>query len=213
MTSERPPLIRVKSVSPLQPGTEALFDLGKSMLADSISVGREFAKFMIGVATGSIPVYLGLLTLLGVKRTTSWLLFAPPGLMVVSTILFVLAHFPRYGSFSLDVAEEIEAARVRAMSNRDALLYSALAALLVGWSLAAIALVKQGGDQANGAPAVEITTIEIPKNADASEIEKRLAVLKASINSSKRQVALDIREIRTDSTTMLVVFMRTSGME
>ena len=50
MATEGPPSVRVKAVSPLRPSTEALFELGKAMLSDSISVGREFAKFMIGVA-------------------------------------------------------------------------------------------------------------------------------------------------------------------
>ena len=48
---------------PLDLSEEVVFDVGKAMLMESISVGREFCKYMIGVATGAVPVYLGLVSL------------------------------------------------------------------------------------------------------------------------------------------------------
>ena len=55
--------IQVVKTRPISPADQALYDAGKQMLADSVSVGREFCKFMVGVSTGAIPLYLALLAL------------------------------------------------------------------------------------------------------------------------------------------------------
>src|SRR5690242_18221621 len=55
--------IQVGPAEPVSPHNQALYEAGKQMLVESISVGREFCKFMVGVSTGAIPLYLALLQL------------------------------------------------------------------------------------------------------------------------------------------------------
>jgi len=183
------------------------------MLSDSISIGREFSKFMITVATGSIPIYLSLVALLGVRESPSWCLLVPPGIFIAAVVLFVLAHFPRYGNFSLEIAEEIEAARLRAMSGRDALLQAGMAMFLIATALGAVVLIHEAAIESARSPRFEVVTVEVPQNADAKEVERRFLDFKAKLSTTKGIASMEIREIRTDGATLLVAIVRTDRRE
>jgi hypothetical protein len=111
-------------VSALSPHNQGLYEAGKQMLVDSISVGREFCKFMVGVATGAIPLYLALVQFaLPKDYRPDWLwkgvaAIAPGAIFLIAALLFALGVFPRTGEFSLDVPAEIDTARSKAISWR-----------------------------------------------------------------------------------------------
>src|SRR2546427_6865884 len=116
-------MVQVGQPQPVSPHNQALYEAGKQMLVDSISVGREFCKFMVGVSTGAIPLYLALLGLALPKdyRPPWWkgfLAIVPAAGFLVAAVVFALGVFPRTGTFSLDIVEQIETARSNAIRWR-----------------------------------------------------------------------------------------------
>jgi hypothetical protein len=119
-------MIQVGAAQPITPHNEAVYEAGKQMLVESVSVGREFCTFMVGVSTGAIPLYLALLGLaLPKDYRPSWeqgiAAVVPAAAFLLAAVAFALGVFPRSGTFSLDVIEQIEAARNRAMAWRGRL--------------------------------------------------------------------------------------------
>jgi hypothetical protein len=115
--------IQVGEPQPVSPHEQALYEAGKEILIGSLAVGRDFCKFMVGVSTGAIPLYLGLLALALPKdyRPNWWKgIFAitPGAMFLVGAIVFAIGVFPRTSTFSLDIPEEIEQARSSAIRWR-----------------------------------------------------------------------------------------------
>src|SRR5580658_4573032 len=46
--------LEVARGEPVSPHNEALYDAGKAILVETIEVGRDFCRYMIGIATGAI---------------------------------------------------------------------------------------------------------------------------------------------------------------
>jgi hypothetical protein len=111
------------SAQPVTPHNQALYEAGKQMLIASIDVGREFCKFMVGVSTGAIPLYLALLQLALPKDfRPSWtrgiVEIAPAVVFLLAAGAFAFGVFPRTGTFSLDVPDQIDEARTKAINWR-----------------------------------------------------------------------------------------------
>jgi hypothetical protein len=116
-------LVEIGSVSAITPHNKALYEAGKVMLVNSISISMEFCKYMVSLSTGAIPIYLALLKFaLPEEYTFSFqqgaIAILPPVLLLAATILFALGCYPQAGSFSLDVPAEIERERDRAIKVR-----------------------------------------------------------------------------------------------
>lgn len=202
------PAVKVKQASALRPSTEALFEVGKAMLTDSVAVGREFSKFMITVATGAVPIYLGLIGLLGINVTDSLVWFVPPGLLVLSVVLFVFAYFPRHGSFSIEIKEEIEAARLRAISGRDKFLYSGLSVFLSAVLLSAYVIIAESSKPDAKREQYEFAWVELPKTATADEIAHRLTAFREQINASRQPASIEFQKVPSESATVIVAIIR-----
>lgn len=117
----------------LSPHNKALYEAGKSLLVESVSVGREFCKFMTTTALSAIPLYLGLLKLVLPKdyvlhTREEVLLLLPPVAFLVSSIVFILGYFPQRGQLSLDLPSEIEKERSKTIVRRQ---HYAIAAFIV----------------------------------------------------------------------------------
>ena len=154
-----PPVAAVTAISPLTPHNKALYDAGKALLVESIEVGREFCKFMIGVCSGAIPIYLGLLKfLLPEHYTLSWeqgLVFAAPTvLFLVGSVVFAIGYFPQQGHLSLDLPSEIERERSITIQRRRRLAFLGFSAFVLGtvaavvvaiWALALPIVVTRSG--------------------------------------------------------------------
>lgn len=107
----------------ITPHTEAVYEAGKKILVDSVEVGRDFCKFMIGVCTGAIPIYL---TLVGLSAGRDFrpslgqglLLLVPATGFLAAAGVFAAGYFPVTSSFSLEVVDEIESARASIVNRR-----------------------------------------------------------------------------------------------
>jgi len=105
---------------------EILIEAGKAIILESISVGRDFCKFMVGFATGAVPVYLGLVKLFlpdtyEFAMIDRGLLAAPVLSFMISAGLFVLGYMPRSEPFSVDEIESIEEHRRSSITRRSRL--------------------------------------------------------------------------------------------
>jgi hypothetical protein len=113
----------VQDVTALSPHDAALYEAGKEMLVESIGVGRDFCKFMVGVSTGAIPIYLGLAQLalpqnyhpsfrLGV------LIVVPASLFLLAAGVYAWGVFPKRDQLSLESVDSITEARTKAIDRR-----------------------------------------------------------------------------------------------
>jgi hypothetical protein len=131
------------------PHNQALYEAGKEMLVDSVTVGRDFCKFMAGVATGAISIFLAILAVaLPKDYRPSWgfgiAIVVTAALFLVSAAVYALGVFPRTGDLSLDLIDSIDTVRKAAIKRREtcALIGSAFFAIgvlaVVGVSIAAL---------------------------------------------------------------------------
>lgn len=125
--SENKPIeISSDEVSLVTPTNQAIYEAGKAMLIESISVGREFCKFMIGTSMSAIPIYLALLKfVLPEKYVPTWevgiVALIPAVLFLLSGVVFLIGYFPQQGIASLDIPKEIEKERQTTVKRRQKL--------------------------------------------------------------------------------------------
>ena len=107
------------------PHEDAIYEAGKSILLESVAIGRDFCKFMITVSTGAIPLYIGLLKFIypNDSQTNSsncelFFMLLPCILFLISSTLFIFGLLPKFKRFSLDSYEETEAARGSMIERR-----------------------------------------------------------------------------------------------
>lgn len=82
------------SAAPLSIDEEALIEAGRRLLLESIDVSRDFAKQMITVSSGAIPIYVALLGIADLRNrapATLILVSLPSLVFFGSTLLFVFA--------------------------------------------------------------------------------------------------------------------------
>jgi hypothetical protein len=133
---------QVLTVSDVSPHSNALYEAGKSLLIDSITTAREFCKSMIGISTGAIPLYLGILSyllpkdyVLGINAGITITL--PAVGFLVAAVIFVGGYLPITSKFSLDIIEEIEAERDKIIKHRNKFVFAGLVVFMLS-TLAAI---------------------------------------------------------------------------
>lgn len=132
--------VSVVNVSEVSPHSKAIYELGKSMLSDSVDIGREFCKFMITLSTGAIPIYLGILTFLlpegyQLGFVKGLIAILPLIAFLICTIVFTVGFFPITSSFSLDIVDEIDKAREKIIERRARL-------IKLGFSIFVIAVLS-----------------------------------------------------------------------
>lgn len=105
---------------------KALLEAGKKLLVDSIDVGREYCKYMIGVASGAIPAYIAVLKL-GLPEhpdtpsTPTLILWALPAILfLAATLVFSFGYFPGTTAVSVDNIDGIAAVREAIIRRRKA---------------------------------------------------------------------------------------------
>ena len=114
---------RVEAAAAETPTETALFEAGKTLLVETVQVGREFNKFMVGVATGAIATYLSLIGLAVGKNYRPTVeegiaLLASPALFLLAAAVFAFGYFPVKGTISLDLPDDIEKARKETADRR-----------------------------------------------------------------------------------------------
>ena len=63
MSKNEEDTVQADTVEDLSPHNKALYEAGKNLLVESVSVGRGFCKFMTTTTLGAIPINLALLKL------------------------------------------------------------------------------------------------------------------------------------------------------
>jgi hypothetical protein len=115
--------LEVVDVAPMSPHNTGLYEAGKTLLVESVAVGRDFCKAMITIATGGIPTYVVLVGLAVGKsfRPTfvqGAVLSMAPASFLLAAAAFAMGYFPKRSTFSLDVPSEIDAARKDTLTKR-----------------------------------------------------------------------------------------------
>ena len=194
------------STSALRPSTKAVFEVGKSMLEDSISVGRDFAKFMISVSTGAIPVYLGLIGLLGIKTTGVLVWFLPPGFFGLAAVIFVVAFPPKLGDFDIEVVQSIQETRTRIIADRNRNLIIGMIIFMIAVAASAYLIIDQPGGASKTERGHTFEWIEVAKDASADQVNERLEYLRQRIATAGSGATVEFRElILTDSTIIIAI--------
>ena len=129
--------IIVASVEDISPHNKALYEAGKTLLIESVEVGREFCKFMTTTSLAAIPAYIALLKLVlpkdySLQRYDEAIFLSPPLLFLVASIIFVLGYFPQKGRLSLDLPAEIEREREVTITRRHRYAIAGFAFLCIG---------------------------------------------------------------------------------
>jgi len=148
MSQEREPdQVHVEHVAPISPQHKAMAEAGREMLISSIRNGRDFCKFMVGITSGSLPVYLGLLKL--VVRSPDALsvweraaIALPVGPFLFAIWFFVVGCLPRERQFAVDVIEQIQEARAETMKELRIYTIRAVRCFMVGTVLAAVVITS-----------------------------------------------------------------------
>lgn len=150
------PSVKATEVSAVTPTNQAIYEAGKSMLIESVGIGREFCKFMIGTSMGAIPIYLALLKFVLPEEyvptvRVGILSLVPAVLFLVAGIIFLIGYFPQQGVASLDIPAEIESERRTTVRRRQRIgitgftvfCISVVAALLITGSM--LRMPKENG--------------------------------------------------------------------
>lgn len=104
----------VKAGEPLSVDAKLYLALGEKVILQSIDTGREYAKLMMTFSYGAIPVYLSLLGAFA-QRKVAELAFSmqlalaiPIGVYIFSSVLFMLAFYPKHGDVNASIVESVK---------------------------------------------------------------------------------------------------------
>lgn len=100
-------VVGVRNVAPLSAHDAAVLDAGRALIVGAIDAGRDLCKTMITVASGAIPVHVGLIGLtarpdLHPGALTPPLALVGPTLYLASVGAFAYGYFPALSEVSLD---------------------------------------------------------------------------------------------------------------
>lgn len=143
------------SVAPLSLDEEAIIEAGRRLLTESIELSRDFAKQMITVSSGAIPIYIALLGVADLRGRTSLtlLLVSLPSLvLLISTLFFVIALLPRQQLFSMQFINDVRDARDELLRVRRRWIKVGLTAFGLGVVSAIAALLALMSIAPYGAP-------------------------------------------------------------
>lgn len=140
----------IEQVTTITPHNKALYEVGKSLLIESINSGREFCKFMIGNSVGAIPIYLGILTVLLPKDytlgvTAGVFIIIPAIIFLVASTVFVFGYRPIVSDFSLDLPDEISNRINQIINERKNYIISGFSLFSLGTILAIFVVVANIG--------------------------------------------------------------------
>jgi hypothetical protein len=115
--------VDVVAVGVLTESDKAMLEAGKKLLVDSIDVGREYCKYMIGIASGAIPTYTAVLKL-GVAEkfvptVGQYVIWAAPAvLFLLASLAFSMGYFPGKTEIAIDNMAGIAQVRTAIIDRR-----------------------------------------------------------------------------------------------
>lgn len=139
--------IEILEVSNITLYNKALWESGKAIFIDSIEVGREFCKSMVSLSLGAVPIYLGILKIFLPDNSVltaqqSIVVLCPPILFLIACIMFAIGYIPQTSSFSLDIPDEIEKERTRAIRRRSKLIWTGFSTFLIGILAGVVSIIS-----------------------------------------------------------------------
>jgi len=200
--------IKLKNVSSISPHNEAIYEVGKKMLADSIEVGRDFSKFMINLSTSAIPIYITLIGFLSLQKLQTILLIIPPISFLVSSVLFVFAYLPKQGKYSLDVIDEIESAISRSITSRNKFIYSGFITFIFAIIFSIILMTQYDKHSADSKMQYEVITMAIPDTLSLNDAQNKIGQFKSKINSLTGNKDIIFKEFKTNKGIIFTAFLK-----
>ena len=135
--------VEVSTPEALSLQDQAIIEFGRRLYVESDDVGRDFAKQMITVSTGAIPIYIALANLGGLSSRSAIVVVAaglPAIVYLGSALMFVWSYRPIRSTVSLELPNEVEAARKESLDHRQRWNITALSIFVLA-TLASIGIV------------------------------------------------------------------------
>lgn len=119
--------VGVENVSVVSPHNLALYEIGKELMVQSLTVGRDYCQFMITTSLSAIPIFISIVAFIIPDGATLdiWAktgLIIPILLFLASSLVFTGGYLPVAESFSMDILDEIESVRARTIGRRHLLI-------------------------------------------------------------------------------------------
>ena len=115
--------ITLGDASVMAPNSRVLFETGRAMMLESLTVQRDFSKIMLTSSMTAIPASLGVIKWFlpdPVYALQRLLIALPPGLFIAAAVLFAVSLLPhRGGKMDVDVLEAIVKIRGEGISFRQ----------------------------------------------------------------------------------------------
>ena len=145
-TEEENVIIDVKDVDAVSPHNQALYDVGRELIRQSLTVGRDYCRFMITTSLSAIPIYLAIIAFSIPENTaldisTKIYLIIPVTLFLAASLIFTRGYFPVMKSFSLDIIDEIEFVRSQTIRKRYILIRVGMTLFLIAILIACIMII------------------------------------------------------------------------
>lgn len=145
-TEEENVIIGVKDVGTVSPHNQALYDVGNELIRQSLTVGRDYCKFMITTSLSAIPIFLSIIAFSIPDKTaldisTKIYLFIPVTLFLAASLIFTWGYFPVMENFCLDIIDEIEFVRSKTIRKRHILIRVGVAIFLIAVLIACIMII------------------------------------------------------------------------
>lgn len=145
-TEEENVIIDVKDVGAVSPHSKALYDVGKELIRQSLTVGRDYCKLMITTSLSAIPIFLSIIAFsipdnTALDISTKIYLIIPVALFLAASLIFTWGYFPVMESFSLEIIDEIEFIRSKTIRKRHILIRAGVAMFLIAILIACIMII------------------------------------------------------------------------
>lgn len=145
-TEEENVIIDVKDVGAVSPHNQALYDVGKELIRQSLTVGRDYCKLMITTSLSAIPIFLSIIAFsipdnTALDISTKIYLIIPVTLFLAASLIFTWGYFPVMESFSLEIIDEIEFVRSKTIRKRHILIRVGVAMFLIAILIACIMII------------------------------------------------------------------------
>ncbi len=113
---------------------EAILEVGKKMIYDSLSVGRDFSKHMMTISATTITVYLAIIGFFFNKAPVNLYFMLPVILLVLAMLIFGISVYPGKAKLSIELIDEVSEVIQKTVRQRRLF-------FIAGFSLYALSII------------------------------------------------------------------------
>ena len=183
-----------------------MLEAGRKMLSDSIVVGRDFARQMVTLSSGAIPIYVALVGLAYPRDAATPVLFLPPTLFLLAVLTFAWSALPKHGVVSLDVIEDIARARDEAIKVSSRGLWTGFAIFSLAIA-SAIFVVTARSPRPTAPYRVAIASALFPRDSSLAFVRGQLATFEDSLRSLGQARSASYQQVDTKNGKLLVALV------